>query len=70
MNPIKSPNYIIQAIWQNGKNIFHGYIQIDPIKIISNKQEATLFSSKILATGWMMKVQSIYPTYKISLIIL
>lgn len=68
-----TPSYMIQGNWQSGKGIFQGYVNLDEesvIHFVSDKNQATQFESRALANGWLFKIQSMYPTYKIILITL
>lgn len=60
--------YVIQANWQSGKNFLQGYLQIDTLTFFSTKKGATSFTSKVLANGWILKAETLYPNYQFTLI--
>lgn len=65
------PLYAISSSWMEGKQNCKGYLQIDyQISFVSDKMDATLFKSKVLAYGWMIKAKVMYKTYKFNVIAL
>lgn len=62
---MKDPIYAIQASWTVNKSPFTGYVDVSPgISFVSKKVDATLFKSRILAYGWMLKAKTLYKSYK------
>lgn len=47
------------------------YMNFDrAIGLVKKKSEATLFKSRMLAYGWLVKAKITFPTYKFTVIIL
>lgn len=71
---MKDPIYAIQASWMINKSPFSGYVDVNTgfnsVTFVSKKIDATLFKSKVLAYGWMLKAKALYKTYKFSVITL
>lgn len=62
--------YALKGNWMKGQNFYQGYIQIDAdsnMLLVSNKSDATLFDSQVLARGWFTKVQMKFPTYRFTI---
>jgi hypothetical protein len=67
---MKEPLYTIQVSWKIGSTPFNGYLEINPtLQFVSKKIDATLFKSKALAYGWMLKAKVLYKNTKFSVVI-
>lgn len=64
---MKGPLYAIQVNIGAEKM----YLSINPnISFVSNKSMATLFKSKVMAYGWMVKGKALHRTYKFAVVTL
>lgn len=66
-----SNQYLIKSSLTQGKVVTETYLQFDKtmnIQLTPIKRDATKFESKVLAEGWMKRMEILYPTHKITLI--
>lgn len=66
---MKETLYAIKASWIVAAHPYEGYAVItDKIGFVSIKANATLFKSKVLALGWLLKTKSKFRAYKLTII--
>lgn len=65
MKASQIPLYLIQA--SDGSQVSYAVID-SKINWVSNKNNATLFKSKVLAHGWALKAKMMFRTYKLSVV--
>ena len=67
----KETLYAIASTWMTGKFPCRGYLAItEKISYVTDKAEATLFKSKALAYGWMIKAKVMNRTAKFNVVTL
>ena len=60
--------YLIQCVSSSRGQLFTQYLKIEldqsPLILVTDKMSATHFDSLVLARGWLIKIQSMFPTLK------
>lgn len=65
-----NPLYVIQATWAITQGSFQGYLKTQPsYSFVSSKSQATQYSSKVAANGWLLQAQMFYPTYRFTVVL-
>lgn len=64
--------FIIQGTWMEGNNYFKQYLEVKngttQFELIQSPSKATKFRSSVLAQGWLLKAQSLYPQFRFRVI--
>lgn len=69
---MKDPVYVIHATWQLRQGSYQGYAKFNlesgEVSFESKQNQATLYKSKALASGYVAQAQVLFPQFKFEVI--